>query len=239
MSERLPAKKQLEKQPETAVVLLSGGLDSSTALAWAIKEKAWHCYTLAFDYGQRHRIELAASQRIAAALGVQEHRVLRVDLASIGGSALTSDIDVPKDHQKTGSIPVTYVPARNLIFLSMAAAFAEARGASHLVIGANIVDYSGYPDCRSEFFAAFAQTLKLATRAGAEGSDTHIETPLINLKKSEIIALGLKLGLDYSLTHSCYDPTSDGRPCGHCDSCLYRRSGFNALGLSDPLPYPD
>ncbi|MDQ6987713.1 MAG: 7-cyano-7-deazaguanine synthase QueC [Mariprofundaceae bacterium] len=226
-------------QPETAVVLLSGGLDSSTALAWAIKEKGWHCYTLAFDYGQRHRIELVASKRIAASLGVQEHCVLRVDLASIGGSALTADIAVPKDEQQSDEIPVTYVPARNLIFLSMAAAFAEERQASRLVIGANVVDYSGYPDCRPEFFTAFAQTLKLATRAGAEGRDTHIETPLIDLKKSQIIAMGLKFGLDYSLTHSCYDPLADGRPCGHCDSCLYRRTGFGELGLTDPLPYPE
>jgi len=222
---------------ETAVVLLSGGLDSSTALVWAIKERGWTCDTLAFDYGQRHRIELQASQRIAEQFGSREHRVLRVDLGAIGGSALTSDVDVPKDEQGTDAIPVTYVPARNLIFLSMAAAFAEARQASRLVIGANIVDYSGYPDCRPEFFDSFSRTLKLGTRAGVEGRDMHIETPLINLKKSEIIALGLKLGLDYSLTHSCYDPIDDGRPCGHCDSCLYRQQGFAELGLRDPLPY--
>ncbi|MDX8392317.1 MAG: 7-cyano-7-deazaguanine synthase QueC [Mariprofundaceae bacterium] len=228
-----------EKQSDTAVILLSGGLDSSTALAWAVKEKGWRCYTLAFDYGQRHRIELEASKRVAASFDVLEHRVLRVDLASIGGSALTSDIAVPKDQQESNSIPITYVPARNLIFLSMAAAFAEASMASRLVIGANIVDYSGYPDCRPEFFTSFAHTLKLGTRAGVEGCNTQIETPLIDLKKSEIIAMGLKLGLDYSLTHSCYDPTADGHPCGHCDSCLYRRSGFNDLGMADPLTYPD
>jgi len=222
---------------ETAVVLLSGGLDSSTALAWAIKERGWICDTIAFDYGQRHRIELQASQRVAEQFNVREHRVLRVDLGAIGGSALTSNMDVPKDNHETTSIPVTYVPARNLIFLSMAAAFAEARQASRLVIGANIVDYSGYPDCRPEFFDAFARTLKLGTRAGVEGRDMHIETPLIHLKKSEIIALGLKLGLDYALTHSCYDPTEDGLPCGHCDSCLYRQQGFAELGLRDPLPY--
>lgn len=221
-----------------AVVLLSGGLDSSTALAWAVSKMGWNCATLAFDYGQRHRIELQASERVAVSMGIREHRVLRVDLAAIGGSALTGDTAVPKDQQDAGSIPVTYVPARNLIFLSMAAAFAEARGASRLVIGANIVDYSGYPDCRPEFFASFAETLKLGTRAGVEGQDMHIETPLIHLKKSAIISLGLELGLDYALTHSCYDPSPDGHPCGHCDSCLYRRQGFTELGLVDPLPYP-
>jgi len=221
----------------TAVVLLSGGLDSSTALAWAVREKGWDCATLAFDYGQRHRIELEAAARVATALGVDDHRVLHVDLDAIGGSALTSKQAVPKDHQDKSVIPATYVPARNLIFLSMAAAFAESRQATRLVIGANIVDYSGYPDCRPEFFTSFTQTLKLGTKAGVEGYETNIETPLIHLKKSEIIAMGLKLGLDYSLTHSCYDPSPDGRPCGHCDSCLYRRQGFAELGRDDPLTY--
>lgn len=220
-----------------AVVLLSGGLDSSTALAWAVRRMGWKCATLAFDYGQRHRIELDASARVAAAFGINQHRVLRVDLAAIGGSALTSEQAVPKDHQDTSTIPATYVPARNLIFLSMAAAFAEAHRASRLVIGANIVDYSGYPDCRPEFFASFAQTIKLGTKAGVEGHDLSIETPLIHLKKSEIIALGLDLGLDYSLTHSCYDPAPGGCACGHCDSCLYRKQGFAELGREDPLPY--
>ncbi|MDQ6972332.1 MAG: 7-cyano-7-deazaguanine synthase QueC [Mariprofundaceae bacterium] len=223
----------------SAVVLLSGGLDSSTALAWARKEMNWNCVTLAFDYGQRHRIELEASARVSSALGVTDHRVLAVDLAAIGGSALTTNTAVPKDHQDKSDIPVTYVPARNLIFLSMAAAFAEASGASRLVIGANIVDYSGYPDCRPEFFQSFARTLKLGTKAGSEGRDIRIETPLIHLKKSEIISMGLALGLDYALTHSCYDPLPDGHPCGHCDSCLYRRQGFTELGLSDPLPYSE
>jgi len=222
-----------------AVVLLSGGLDSSTALAWAVKKMGWSCATLAFDYGQRHRIELQASARVAAAFGVHDHRVLHVDLATIGGSALTSNQAVPKDHQDKNSIPATYVPARNLIFLSMAAAFAEARQASRLVIGANIVDYSGYPDCRPEFFSSLAQTLKLGTRAGIEGHEVRIETPLIHLKKSEIIAMGLDLGMDYALTHSCYDPTPEGKPCGRCDSCLYRRQGFAELGMDDPLPYVD
>jgi len=223
----------------TAVVLLSGGLDSSTALAWAVKKMGWDCATLAFDYGQRHRIELEASARVATALGVHDHRVLHVDLDAIGGSALTSKQAVPKDHQDKSAIPATYVPARNLIFLSMAAAFAESRQATRLVIGANIVDYSGYPDCRPEFFASFTNTLRLGTKAGVEGHETTIEAPLIHLKKSEIIAMGLKLGLDYSLTHSCYDPVPSGRPCGHCDSCLYRRQGFAELGLDDPLAYAD
>lgn len=222
-----------------AVVLLSGGLDSSTALAWAVRKKGWRCATLAFDYGQRHRIELEASARVAAAFDVAEHHVLRVDLAAIGGSALTSEQAVPKDHQDKSAIPATYVPARNLIFLSMAAAFAEARKASRLVIGANIVDYSGYPDCRPEFFASFVETLRLGTKAGVEGGRMHIEAPLIHLKKSEIVSLGLQLGLDYALTHSCYDPAPDGTPCGHCDSCLYRRQGFTELGRTDPLCYAD
>jgi len=227
-----------EHMNNKAVVLLSGGLDSSTALAWAVREMGWECSTLAFDYGQRHHIELEASARVAAAFNIRDHSVLRVDLAAIGGSALTSAQAVPKDHQDKSAIPATYVPARNLIFLSMAAAFAEARQASRLVIGANIVDYSGYPDCRPEFFASFAQTLKLGTKAGVEGHEVSIETPLILLKKSEIISMGLELGLDYALTHSCYDPSPAGSPCGHCDSCLYRRQGFTELGLSDPISYP-
>jgi len=226
-----------DQQQCDAVVLLSGGLDSSTALAWAVGKMGWRCATLAFDYGQRHRIEIHSSARVAEAFGIKQHRVLRVDLAAIGGSSLTSEQAVPKDHQDKNTIPSTYVPARNLIFLSMAAAFAEAQQASRLVIGANIVDYSGYPDCRPEFFDSFTQTLKLGTKAGVEGRQLHIETPLLRLKKSEIIAMGLDLGLDYSLTHSCYDPSTDGLACGHCDSCLYRQQGFAELGMQDPLPY--
>lgn len=228
-----------EQKTCSAIVLLSGGLDSSTALAWAVRKMGWECATVAFDYGQRHRIELEASARVAATFGIREHCVLRVDLTGIGGSALTGNQPVPKDHQDVNPIPATYVPARNLIFLSMAAGFAEARKASRLVIGANIVDYSGYPDCRPEFFAAFTNTLELGTKAGVEGHAVSIETPLIHLKKSEIIAMGLELGLDYALTHSCYDPLPDGKPCGHCDSCLYRQRGFAELGLRDPLTYPD
>ncbi len=218
-----------------AVVLLSGGLDSSTALAWAVREKGWECHTLAFDYGQRHRVELSASARVAEAFDVHDHRVISVDLRIIGASALTADMDVPKDAHDKGGIPATYVPARNLIFLSLAAALAESVAAKHIVIGANIVDYSGYPDCRPEFLDAFARCAQLGTKAGSEGKSLAIEAPLIRMTKSEIIALGLRLGLDYALTRSCYDPLSDGSPCGHCDSCHFRQQGFAELGLKDPL----
>jgi len=221
-----------------AVVLLSGGLDSSTALAWAIREQDWECHTVAFDYGQRHRIELQAAEQVAAAFDVTDHRVIKVDLRSIGHSALTSDIPVPKDEADASGIPNTYVPARNLIFLSLAAGLAETVGATRLVIGANVVDYSGYPDCRPEFMHAFVRTALLGTKAGSEGGELEIATPLISLKKSEIIALGLKLGLDYGLTRSCYDPLPNAFPCGHCDSCYFRREGFADLELSDPLTYP-
>jgi len=220
-----------------AVVLLSGGLDSSTALAWARYEKDYSCYSVAFDYGQRHRIELNAARRVAKALGVIKHRVIHVDLAAIGGSALTDNIAVPTDQFTADGIPATYVPARNLIFLSIAAGLAEVVGACRLVIGANIIDYSGYPDCRPEFLHAFEKAIRLGTRAGDGALAIHIEAPLIQLRKSEIIALGLGLGLDYSLTHSCYDPDKNGRPCGHCDSCHFRQQGFAELGKQDPLTY--
>jgi len=222
-----------------AVVLLSGGLDSSTALAWAVRKQGWECHSIAFDYGQRHRIELEASARVAASMGVADHRILHVNLSEIGGSALTSAIAVPKDQETVDGIPITYVPARNLIFLSIATAFAERIDALRLVIGANIVDYSGYPDCRPEFFESFCKTAQLGTKVGAEGQSFKIEAPLIHLKKSGIISLGLSLGVDYALTHSCYDPFADGRPCGHCDSCRFRRQGFAELGKDDPLIYPD
>ncbi|MFQ5581818.1 MAG: 7-cyano-7-deazaguanine synthase QueC [Mariprofundaceae bacterium] len=226
-------------QTTRAVALLSGGLDSSTALAWAVREKGWHCHTVAFDYGQRHRVELKAAADVATSLGIRNHRVIVVDLTTIGHSALTDNVDVPKNRQDDGNIPVTYVPARNLIFLSLAAGLAETIGATQLVIGANIIDYSGYPDCRPEFFAAFERAALLGTKAGVEGTSLNISTPLIQMSKSEIIALGLKLGLDYRLTHSCYDPLPDGAPCGQCDSCRFRRQGFAALSKADPLIYPD
>ena len=224
---------------ERAVVLLSGGLDSSTALAWASREMDWRCHTVAFDYGQRHRVELEASKNVAKSLGVNDHRIIKVDLAAIGGSALTEDIDVPKDQHQGSSIPITYVPARNMIFLSMAVGMAETVGASKIVIGANIVDYSGYPDCRPEFLESFATTATLGTKMGAEGSAVEIVAPLLKLNKSEIIELGLSLDLDYSLTRSCYDPLPNSMPCGHCDSCLFRKEGFARLAISDPLVYPD
>ncbi len=218
-----------------AVVLLSGGLDSATALAWASKEKGWECFTIAFDYGQRHRIELQASAEIAKAFSSKQHQVIAVDLQAIGGSSLTSDLDVPKDQAESKSIPSTYVPARNLIFLSLAAAFAETVGANKLVIGANVVDYSGYPDCRPEFLDSFAKTVALGTKAGVQGADFEVVAPLLQLDKSEIIKLGLALGVDYAMTRSCYDPQDDGTPCGHCDSCHFRNQGFAELGQTDPL----
>ncbi|MDQ6993510.1 MAG: 7-cyano-7-deazaguanine synthase QueC [Mariprofundus sp.] len=221
-----------------AVVLLSGGLDSSTALAWSVKKMGWQCHTVAFDYGQRNRIELEASARISQSFAVQDHRVIKVDLRAIGHSALTSSEPVPKDVAGDTGIPSTYVPARNLIFLSLAAGLAEAVSATRLVIGANVVDYSGYPDCRQAFLDAFVSTALLGTKAGSEGGELQIAAPLIQLGKSAIIELGLSLGLDYGLTRSCYDPFPNGMPCGHCDSCFYRRQGFEQLGKKDPLNYP-
>ncbi len=225
-------------EPVKAVVLLSGGLDSSTALAWAVKDQGWQCHTVAFDYGQRHRLELEASFNVSRAMGIRDHRIIKVDLRTIGHSALTSDLPVPKDEAEHSGIPSTYVPARNLIFLSLAAGLAETVAATRLVIGANVVDYSGYPDCRPEFLNSFVQTALLGTKAGSEGRDLQISAPLIKLNKSGIISLGLKLGLDYALTRSCYDPLPDGSACGHCDSCFYRRRGFADIGKCDPLSYP-
>jgi 7-cyano-7-deazaguanine synthase len=221
-----------------AVCLLSGGLDSATSLAWARRE-GFHCYALTFDYGQRHRLELNAAARVAASLGVKEHRTAVIDLRAFGGSALTADIDVPKHRsaEEMGcGIPVTYVPARNTIFLSYALAWAEVLEASDIVIGVNAVDYSGYPDCRPEYIQAFERMANLATKAGVEGRmRLRIHTPLIRLSKAAIIRFGAGLGVDFSLTHSCYDPDPDGRPCGACDSCLLRRKGFSEAGMTDPL----
>ena len=222
-----------------AVVLLSGGLDSTTCLAWA-NAQGFEPATLAFDYGQRHRVELEAAARVAAALGVRDHRVVRVDLSAIGGSALTADLDVPKAPPGTGvaaGIPVTYVPARNTVFLAVALGLAETLGASDLVAGMNAVDYSGYPDCRPEFVSAFESLARLATRAGVEGAAIRVHTPLMALDKAGIIRLGLSLGVDYGLTHSCYDPSPDGRACGACDSCRLRARGFRQAGVPDPTRY--
>jgi len=223
---------------EPAVVLLSGGLDSATTLAIA-RDAGFACHALSFDYGQRHRVELDAAKRVARQLGVASHRWVTLDLRAFGGSALTDDIDVPKDRdetQMTRGVPVTYVPARNTIFLAYALAFAEVLGAADVFIGVNAVDYSGYPDCRPQFIAAFERMANLATKAAVEGEvKLTIHTPLIDLPKTAIIQRGLALGVDYSLTHSCYDPSPDGEPCAHCDSCLLRQKAFAALGMTDPV----
>lgn len=221
-----------------AVCLLSGGLDSATALAVARRE-GFRCYALSFDYGQRHRAELQAAARVAASLGASEHRVVAIDLRAFGGSALTAEIAVPKSGLSAG-IPVTYVPARNTVFLSFALAWAEVLESSDVFIGVNAIDYSGYPDCRPEFIAAFEKMANLATKSGVEGR-THlkIHTPLIRLSKREIIQLGAELGVDFALTHSCYDPDPRDRSCGLCDSCRLRLKGFAEAGLSDPLEYAE
>ena len=220
-----------------AVVLLSGGLDSTTTLAIA-RDQGYALHALSFDYGQRHRIELAAAGRVAASIGVVEHRTALIDLRAFGHSALTADIDVPKDRpaaEMAHGIPITYVPARNTIFLSYALAFAEVIDAADIFIGVNAVDYSGYPDCRPRYIAAFQAMARLATKTGVEGSPITIHTPLIDLPKVQIIRRGLALGVDYALTHSCYDPSKDGKPCGHCDSCLLRQQAFAELGMADPV----
>ena len=224
---------------DRAVVLLSGGLDSYTAAAVA-KRDGCELYALSINYGQRHVRELEAARAVARSLGVKKHLELDLDLTRIGGSALTSSqIEVPKDQPiDPAVIPSTYVPARNTIFLALAMGWAEVLGASHLYIGVNALDYSGYPDCRPEFIAAFEHMAKLATKAGVEGQALKIHTPLIDLSKAGIIRLGLSLGLDYGLTHSCYDPRPDGGPCGHCDSCRLRAAGFQEVGAIDPLIGP-
>lgn len=222
-----------------AVVLLSGGLDSATALA-VCRGAGFDVYALSFRYGQRHRVELEAAASVATALGAREHLVTDIDLGRLGGSALTADIAVPKDRDTeamaASGIPVTYVPARNTLFLSFALAWAEVLGSNDIFIGVNALDYSGYPDCRPEFIAAFERMANLATAAGVEGRQhLRINAPLLTMTKAEIIRQGTALGVDYGLTSSCYDPGAEGRPCGHCDSCLLRARGFAEAGLPDPL----
>ena len=223
-----------------AVVLLSGGLDSATVLAIA-KSQGYSPYALSFSYGQRHSWELEAAKRVAQSQGVADHKTAVIDLRIFGGSALTDDIEVPKGRsadEMSHGIPITYVPARNTIFLSFALAWAEVLGSSDIFIGVNVLDYSGYPDCRPEYIAAFERMANLATRAGVEGHQAlKIHTPLIALSKAEIIRAGLDLGVDYGLTSSCYDPAPNGQPCGRCDSCLLRIKGFRDNGVDDPLHY--
>lgn len=223
-----------------AVVLLSGGLDSATTLALA-KQQGYAAYALTFNYGQRHRVEIEAARRVARQQQVAQHQVVDIDLSRFGGSALTGSLEVPK-HASADEIgpqiPVTYVPARNTVFLSIALAWAESLNTGDIFIGVNALDYSGYPDCRPAFIAAFQQMANLATRAAVEGHvPIHIHAPLLHLTKAEIIRRGLKLGVDYSLTTSCYDPSRDGAACGHCDACLLRRRGFQEAGVPDPIPY--
>jgi 7-cyano-7-deazaguanine synthase len=220
-----------------AVCLLSGGLDSATCLAHARRE-GFECHALSFDYGQRHRVELEAARRVAEALGAADHRIAKIDLRVFGHSALTDDIAVPKgrdDAQMAADIPVTYVPARNTIFLSFALAWAEVLEANDIYIGVNALDYSGYPDCRPEFIEAFEHMSNLATKSGVEGrTRIHIRTPLIALSKADIVRLGVELGVPFGLTHSCYDPDGSGRACGQCDSCLLRARGFREACVVDP-----
>jgi len=217
-----------------AVVLLSGGMDSATTLAVA-KSEGYRCYALTFNYQQRHSVELAAAKEVAQHLGAIHHKIIDLDLRSIGGSALTDDIAVPKTGTESATIPPTYVPARNLIFLSIALAYAETLRAEDIFIGVNIVDYSGYPDCRPEFIRGFEELAKSATRAGSQGSSLHVHAPLMNWDKPKIILTGEELGVDFSLTHSCYDPNSEGLPCGECDACRIRAEAFRRLGRTDPV----
>ncbi|MBN2011632.1 7-cyano-7-deazaguanine synthase QueC [candidate division KSB1 bacterium] len=224
-----------------AVVLLSGGVDSATTLAIA-KSEGYEVYAMSFRYGQRHDVELNAAQQVANHLGVNQHIIMDINLRAIGGSALTDDIDVPKagekkDDTEESGIPVTYVPARNTIFLSFALGWAEVLNANHIFIGVNAIDYSGYPDCRPEFIEAFEMMANLATKAGVEGESLQIHTPLIYLTKAQIIQTGIDLGVDYSITHSCYDPAPDGSACGECDSCMLRKKGFAEAGVPDPTIY--
>jgi 7-cyano-7-deazaguanine synthase len=230
----------MPKVARKAVVLLSGGLDSATTAAIAASE-GYALHALSVDYGQRHRFELEAAHRVAEHLGVAEHRTMTIDFGQIGGSALTANIDVPQgrtEAQMACGIPITYVPARNTVFLSLALGYAESLGALDLWIGVNAVDYSGYPDCRPEFIEAFERLANLATKVGVEGDECfRIHTPLINLSKGEIVRRGRMLGVDYSLTHTCYSPDPEGVACGRCDACQLRRKGFEEAGLADPIRY--
>ena len=222
-----------------AIVLLSGGIDSATALA-LVRAEGTRCHALTFRYGQRHEVELAAAARVAAALGAASHRTIDLDLRAVGGSALTSAIPVPKGRSEpeiAQGIPVTYVPARNTIFVAYAIAVAEVTGSSEIVLGVNVLDSSGYPDCRPEWLAAMQEVARLGTRAGVEGRPIALRAPLIEMSKAEIIAAGARLGLDYGLTHSCYDPAASGAACGACDACLLRRRGFETAGVDDPTRY--
>ncbi len=225
-----------------AIVLLSGGLDSTTVLAAAIN-KGFDIISLSFNYGQRHNYEIQCAREIASSYNVIKHQIANIDLGAIGGSALTDDIDVPKNRdtvEMDSEIPITYVPARNTIFLSYALALAEVENTFHIFIGVNALDYSGYPDCRPEYIESFQKMARLATKSGVEETEQLIiHTPLIDLKKSEIIKLGIELGVDYSKTHSCYDPLAKDEPCGKCDACILRIKGFLDAGTSDPLNYPD
>jgi len=233
MSQNIPKNKK-------AVVLLSGGLDSTTVVAIA-QSQGFDVHALSFSYGQRHSVELEAADRVAKHLGVIEHKTANLDLRTFGGSALTADIDVPKDRDEStmeADIPVTYVPARNTIFLSFALAYAEVAGAKDIFIGVNALDYSGYPDCRPDYIAAYETMANLATKAGVTEDDKlHIRTPLIDMTKADIISTGTKLGVDYAMTISCYDPNDKGEACGHCDSCLLRQKGFREANLADPTRY--
>jgi 7-cyano-7-deazaguanine synthase len=222
-----------------AVVLLSGGLDSATVLAIS-RSEGFESYALSFRYGQRHERELESARKIAQSLGAHAHRIAEIDLRVFGGSALTSDLEVPSHRSEAemkSEIPLTYVPARNTIFLSYALAWAEVLAVENIFIGANAIDYSGYPDCRPEFIHAFEQLARIATRAGVEGTNFRIHAPLISLSKAQIIQKGVSLGVDYALTHSCYNPTPDGLACGVCDSCQLRRKGFREAGFTDPIAY--
>ena len=233
------ARNQMKPLPKKAVVLLSGGLDSATTLAMA-KKDGFDCYAMTFRYGQRHSHEITCACRVALSMAASEHRIVDIDLAAIGGSALTdSGLEVPKDREDmAGDIPITYVPARNTIFLSYALAWAEVLGSWDIYIGVNATDYSGYPDCRPEYVAAFETMANLATAAAVEGRGRcNIHTPIIQMTKAQIIQTGTEIGVDYSITHSCYDPDIEGRPCGHCDSCLLRLKGFAEAGLTDPVNY--